>query len=213
VAVETGSSRFQTEFPAQLDSQLEMRGAQESFSWGPQTLWFLSGLVELFLYVARDVKEYNRQITATIAAAAALLAILAWRYAARRQRRHIVLLPVSGWVGLYQGGVFQYSFSPSAMVRNRISKIYAFHMLFSMFLLVVIAFVLAWDSLRGNPIKGHLPEVAFSLYPLAFALFAFVAVLRSHFRMVWYWIPNGRGKTDKAIGFSRAENRKLTLDD
>jgi hypothetical protein len=211
--VETGSSRFQTEFPAQLDSQLEMRGAQESFAWGPQTLWFLSGLVELFLYFTRDVREFNRQITATIAAAAALLAILAWRYAARRRQRRIVLLPVSGWVGLYQGGVFQYSFSPSAMVRNRISKIYASHVLFSVSMLGVIAGVLAWDSIRGNQIKGHLPELAFALYPLAFALFAFVAVLRSHFRMVWYWIPNGRGKTDKAIGFSGEENRKLTLGD
>ena len=186
-----------------------MRGAQESFAWGPQTLWFLSGLVELFLYLTRDVREFNRQITATIAAAAALLTILAWRYAARRQQRRIVLLPTHWRVGLYQGGAFRYSFVPSAMVRNKISKIYAFHMLFSMFMLVVIAGFIAWEMIRANPAKGNLPELGFALYPLAFALFAFVAVIRSHFRMVWYWIPNGKGKTNKEINFSREESRKL----
>jgi hypothetical protein len=209
VAVDTGSSRFLSEFPAQLDSQLEMRGVQESFAWGPQTLLFLSGLVELFLFIARDVKGFNREITTSIAAAAALLAVLAWRYAARRQQRRIVLFPTHWQVGLYQGGAFQYSFVPSAMVRNKISMIYAFHMLFSMFVLVVIAGFIAWEMIRGNPAKGNLPELAFALYPLAFAVFAFVAVIRSHFRMVWYWIPNGKGKTNKEIGFSREENRKL----
>jgi hypothetical protein len=208
--VDTSSSWFLSEFPAQLDSQLEMHGAQESFAWGPQTLWFLCGLVELYLYFTRDVKGFNRQITTSIAAAAALLAVLAWRYAARRQQRRIVLLPTHWRLGLYQGGAFRYSFVPSAMVRKKISKIYSYHTLFSMFILVVIAGLLAWDSIRGNAIKGHLPEVAFAFYPLAFAVFAFFAVLRSHFRMVWYWIPNGKGKTNRGIGFSREENRKLT---
>jgi len=211
--VETGSSRFQSEFPAQLDSQLEIRGAQESFAWGPQTLLFLSGLVELFLFLTRDVKGYNREITATIAAVAALLAVFAWRYAARRQQRRIVLLPSFGRVGLYQGGVFQYSFAPSAMVRNNISKIYAYHVLFTMLMLMVIGGFLAWEFIRGIRIEGHVLDLVFALYPLAFAVFGFAASYRSHFRMVWYWIPNGKGKTNKQIGFSREENRKLTLGD
>lgn len=200
---------YLSEFPAQLDSETETRGARESFPWGPQTILFFCGLVLLYLFVARDAGLFWNWITNGIAGATALLAALAVRYAAKRNRRRIVFLPWSGRVGLYRGGVFQYSFASPEMLRNPVSTLYTLHELFVMLAMIAIGGLILWEGVVRNPAKSSPADLALGLYPLFFAIFGLVAVVRSHVLMHWYWIPNGKGKTTLAIGFSRKENRKL----
>jgi len=46
------------DFPPQLDeAEIENRCARESFTWGPQALWLLCGLIWLFYLLVRDIPE------------------------------------------------------------------------------------------------------------------------------------------------------------
>lgn len=200
---------YLSEFPAQLDSEMESYGVRESVAWGPQTLVLLSGLVLLYLFVVREAGLFWNWITTGIAGAMALLAALAVQYAVRRHARRIVLLPWSGQLGLYRGGVFQYSFGPAEMLRNPVSTLYTLHELLIMLAMIAIAGLFLWEGVVRNPAESPPADLALGIYPLFFAIFGLVAVVRSHVLMAWYWLPNGKGKTNVSIGLSRKENRKL----
>jgi hypothetical protein len=46
------------EFSPQLDqAEIENRCARESFTWGPEAVWLLCGLIWLFYLLVRDVPE------------------------------------------------------------------------------------------------------------------------------------------------------------
>jgi hypothetical protein len=114
-------------------------------------------------------------------------------------------------VGLYRGGTFQYSFRPSEIAKYRLSLINTLQMLVPMLLLIGIAGFLIYETGVRQPGTGSLGDKVLFVYMLLFAVFAFVALFRSRLLIVWYWIPNGKGKVNKSIGFSRKENRKLQL--
>jgi hypothetical protein len=190
---------------------MEIRGAGESFTWGPHCLLLLCGLVWLFLFVMRDTTLAKSALANGIAAAMLLLAVLALGYAIRRHKRRIVLFPSFGEVGLYRGGVFQYSFRPAEIAKYRLSIINTLQMLVPMLLLIGIAGFLMYDTAARHPGKESLGDKVLFVYVLLFAVFAFVALFRSRLLIVWYWIPDSKGRANKSIGFSRQESRKLQL--
>ncbi len=49
------------DFPPQLDqAEIENRCARESFTWGPQALWLLCGLIWFFYLLVLDIPELAR---------------------------------------------------------------------------------------------------------------------------------------------------------
>jgi hypothetical protein len=44
---------------------------------------------------------------------------------------------------------------------------------------------------------------------MLFALFGFVAFYRSHVRLAFFWIPNGKGKTDKGLYLHPGDLHKI----
>jgi hypothetical protein len=217
------------DFPPQLDqAEIENRCARESFTWGPQALWLLCGMIWLFDFLVRDVPDVARN-TLPFAVGATLLAALAVRYEIRRRRRQTVLYAlggaVGGRIGCYRGNVlqnqntfqYQYSFGREEMVRVRRDffdrLMVVLKLLVPMLLLVVIVAVVLIDGLRAGlkqsgPAPGW-PDMAVFVYAMLFAIFGFVAFYRSHFRLAFFWIPNGKGKTDKSLYLRRGELRKI----
>jgi len=231
------------DFPPRLDqAEIENRCARESFTWGPQALWLLCGLVWLFYFLVRDLPGLARNIL-PFAAGATLLAALAVRYELRRRRRQTVLYalgggrlgggPVGGGlggglggrIGCYQGNVvqnqyifqYQYSFGREEMIRVQADffgqLMIVLKLLVPMALLVVIVAVLLIDGLKAaltqsGPAPAW-PDMAVFVYALLFAVFGLVASYRSHFRLVFFWIPNGKGKTNKALYLHPGELRKI----
>jgi len=200
------------DFSPQLDqAEIENRCARESFTWGPQALWLLCGLIWLFCLVVRDVPELARN-TMLFGAGATLLAALAVWYEIRRRKRQVVLCPLRGRIGCYRGNHFQYSFSPEEMIRVRSDffgrLIIVFKLLIPMFLLMVIVAVVMFDGLK-QPGVPRLQDVSVFVYAMLFALFGFVAVWRSHFKLAFFWIPNGKGKTNIPLSLHPRDLRKI----
>lgn len=200
------------DFPPQLDrAEIENRCARESFTWGPQALWLLWGLIWLFYLLVRDVPELARN-TVFFGLGATVLAALAVWYEIRRRKRRAVLCPRRGRIGLYRGNRFQYSFFPHEMTRERPDFfglfMIVFKLLIPMFLVMVIVAVVMFDGLKQAH-RPRLQDVAVFLYALLFALFGFVALFRSHLRLVFFWIPNGKGKTNTPIYLHPGELRKI----
>src|SRR6476661_1798671 len=104
------------DFSPQLDqAEIENRCARESFTWGPQALWLLCGLIWLFYLLVRDIPELTRN-TVLFGVGATVPAVLAVWYEIRRRKRQAVLCPLRGRIGCYRGNHFQYSFLPEEMV-------------------------------------------------------------------------------------------------
>lgn len=200
------------DFPPQLDqAEIENRCARESFTWGPQALWLLCGLIWLFCLLVRDVPEMVRN-TVPFGVGATLLAALAVWYEMRRRKRQTVLCPLRGRIGCYRGNLFQYSFSREEMVRVRpdffARLMIVLKLLLPMLLLVVIVAVVMFDGLKQpGPLQWQ--DLAVFVYAILFALFGFVALLRSHIRLPFFWIPNGKGKTDRPLYLQSRELRKI----
>src|ERR1051326_4223316 len=98
------------DFPAQLDeSEIEACGARLAFGWGPQCLWLLCGLIWLFVYLVRDVREAALSLS-FIGIGVTFFSVIAWFYEGKRRRQQIVLFPSGEIIGCYRGGKFQYSF-------------------------------------------------------------------------------------------------------
>jgi hypothetical protein len=200
------------DFPPQLDqAEIENRCARESFTWGPQALWLLCGLIWLFYVLVRDIPEIARN-TVFFGVGATVLAALAVWYEMRRRKRQVVLCPLRGRVGCYRGNRFQYSFLPEEMVRVRRGFFDRFlivvKLLIPMFLLMVIVAVVMFDGLK----QAHQPrfqDLALFVYAMLFALFGFIALFRSHLRLAFFWIPNGKGKVNMPLYLHPRELRKI----
>lgn len=200
------------DFPPQLDqAEIENRCVRESFTWGPQALCLLCGLIWLFYLLTRDVPELARN-TLPYAAGATLLALLGVRYEIRRRKRQAVLYPLGGRIGCYRGNLFQYSFVRAEMIRVRTDffgrLMIVLKLLLPMLLLMVIVGVVFYDGLKqgGRP---RLQDAALFIYAMLFALFGFVALFRSHITLAFFWIPNGKGKTNTPLHMHPSELRKL----
>lgn len=200
------------DFPPQLyRAEIENRCAQESFTWGPQAMCLLCGLIWLFYLLVRDIPEISRN-TMLFGLGATVLAALAVWYDVRRRKRQVVLCPLRGRIGCYRGNRFQYSFLPGEMVRvgpdffDRL--LIVFKLLIPMFLVMVIVAVVMFDGLK-QPRQPRLQDLAVFVYAMLFALFGFVALWRSHFQLAFFWIPNGRGKTNTLLYLHPRELRKI----
>jgi hypothetical protein len=199
-------------FPAQImEAEIERFGVRESFTWGPQTLWLLCGFLWLFYYLVRDIPEVNRA-TLLFCAGASLLALLGAAYEMRRRNRQIVLYPRGGRIGLYRGGQFQYSFDPAQMVRQSADWIgwimVLLKLLLPMLLIMVIIGVLMFDGLK-QPGPHRWQDMMLFVYAMLFTLFGFVALYRSHMGLAFFWIPNGKGKTNTPLHLHPRELRKI----
>lgn len=211
-----GSQVHAIDFPPQLDhTEIETRCARESFTWGPQTLWLLCGLIWLFYFLARDIPELGRN-TALVGSGATVLAVVALWYELRRRNRRTVLYPLGGRIGCYSGNVFQYSFAPGEMVRVRQDffqrSMIVLKTLVPMLILMAILGVVMWDGLK-QPGPRHWQDIAVLIYSMLFAVFGFVAIFRSNITLSFFWLPNGKGKTDKPVHFHPRELRKLESGD
>jgi hypothetical protein len=200
------------DFPPHLDqAEIENRCAQESFTWGPQAFWLLCGLIWLFYLLVRDLPELAWN-TMLFGVGATVLAVLAVWYEMRRRKRQAVLCPLRGRVGCYRGNRFQYSFLPQEMVRVRPDffgrLLIVFKLLIPMFLLMVIVAVVMFDGLKQAS-RPKLQDLAVFIYAMLFALFGFVALFRSHLRLAFFWIPNGKGKTNTPLYLHPRELRKI----
>ena len=200
------------DFPPQLDrAEMENRCARESFTWGPQALWLLCGLIWLFYLLVRDVPELARN-TVLFGVGSTVPAALGVWYEIRRRKRQAVLCPLRGRIGCYRGNRFQYSFLPQEMTRVRTDffsrLLIVFKLLIPMFLLMVIVAVVMFDGLKQSS-RPRLQDMALFVYAMLFALFGFVAVWRSHFKLAFFWIPNGKGKTNIALYLHPRELRKI----
>lgn len=200
------------DFPPQLDqAEIENRCARESFTWGPQTLWLLCGLIWLFYLLVRDVPEVARN-TMLFGLGSTVLAALAVWYEIRRRKRRAVLCPRRGRIGFYRGNRFQYSFFPQEMTRVRPDffdlLLIVFKVLIPMFLVIVIMAVVIFDGLTRVS-QPRLQDLTVFVYAMLFALFGFIALWRSHFKLVSFWIPNGKGKTNTSLYLAPRELRKL----
>jgi hypothetical protein len=77
-----------------------------------------------------------------------------------------------------------------------------------MFLLKVIVAVVMFDGLKQSHVP-RLQDLAVFVYAMLFALFGFVAVWRFHFKLAFFWIPNGKGKTNIPLYLHPRELRKI----
>ena len=83
-----------------------------------------------------------------------------------------------------------------------------FKLLIPMFLLIVIVAVVMFDGLKQAS-QPRFQDLALFVYAMLFALFGFVAIWRSHFKLVFFWIPSGKGKTDTPLHLHPRELRKI----
>jgi hypothetical protein len=138
-------------------------------------------------------------------------ALAAW-YDMRRRKRQAVLCPLHGRIGYYREGRFQYSFLPEEMVRVRPDffgrLLIIFKLLIPMFLLMVIVAVVMFDGLK-QAMQPRLQDLALFVYAMLFALFGFVALWRSHLKLAFFWIPNGKGKTNTPLYLRPSELEKI----
>ena len=77
-----------------------------------------------------------------------------------------------------------------------------------MLLLMVIVAVVMFDGLKQSH-QPRLQDLAVFVYAMLFALFGFVALWRSHFKLAFFWIPNGKGKTNIPLYLHPRELRKI----
>ncbi len=206
------SSAVHAIFPLQINqAEIESLGVRESFTWGPQALWLLCGLIWMFYFLVRDIPELARN-TVLFAAGASLLAALGLGYEMRRRKRRTVLYPLGGRIGLYRENMYKYSFAPTQMLRVRLDFfgwiMVVCKLLLPMLLLMVILGVVMFDGLqRSGPHPWQ--DMALLIYAMLFALFGFVAFYRSHITLAFFWIPNGKGKTDTPLYLHRRELHKI----
>jgi hypothetical protein len=210
--MDTSSAVSTFDFPLQISqTEIEQFGVRESFTWGPQTLWLLCGLVWIFYFLVRDIPDLARN-TLLFSVGASLLATLGAGYEMRRRNRQTVLYPLGGRIGLYQGGMYKYSFASTRMLRVRLDFFGWFmvvcKLLLPMLLLMVIIGVVMFDGLKQSG-PHHWQDMTLFIYAMLFALFGFVASYRTHIRLVFFWIPDGKGKTNTPLYLHPRELHKI----
>jgi hypothetical protein len=201
------------DFPAQLDeSEIEARGARQAFGWGPQCLWLLCGLIWLFVYIVRDVREVALSLS-FIAIGVTFFSVIAWFYERKRRRQQIVLFPSGETIGCYRGGKFQYSFLRENMSPVRKDFFESAMLVIKVIIpLVAIAAVIVFGivySFVKEPQNLRVEDEVMMIYALFSTLFGLYAVVRSIFILRHYWIPNGKGKA-QSLYMERRELIKLT---
>lgn len=56
--MESSSAVRAFDFPLEINqTEIEYLGVRESFTWGPQALWLLCGLIWIFYFLVRDILE------------------------------------------------------------------------------------------------------------------------------------------------------------
>jgi len=201
------------DFPAQLDeSEIEAHGARQAFGWGPQCLWLLCGLIWLFVYVVRDVREAAWSLSC-IGFGLTFFSVIAWFYERKRRREQIVLFPLGETIGCYRGGKLQYSFP-----REHLSPV---RKDFFESAMLVIKVIIPLGAIAATLVFGiiysfmkesqnlRVEDEILMLYALFFTLFGLYAVVRSIFILKHYWIPDGKGKA-QSLYMERRELIKLT---
>jgi uncharacterized membrane protein len=211
--MESWSTIGAADFPAQLDeSEIEARGARQAFGWGPQCLWLLCGLIWLFVYVVRDVREAAMSLS-FIGIGVTFFSVIAWFYERKRRRQQIVLFPSGEIIGCYRGGKFQYSFP-----REHLSPVRKDFFESAMLVIKVIiplgavAAALVFGiiySFVKEPQNLRVEDALLMIYGLCLTLFGLYAVVRSIFILRHYWIPDGKGKAI-SLYMERSELIKLT---
>jgi hypothetical protein len=212
LAIEPYPGAWTGDFPPHLaETDIENSGAREVFTWGPQTVWLLCGLVWIFCYDVRDIPELARN-TAWIGAAMTALSAVGVGYELRRHQRRIVLFGYRGRMGCYAGGLFQYSFVAEEMRRVRPDffgwMLIVLKGLLPMLLLSDALGVVMYDGWK-NASHVRLQELWLFIYAMLCPLFGFVAILRSNFFLVFFWIPNGKGKTDRPVHLRPRDLQKI----
>jgi len=201
------------DFAAQLDeSEIEARGARQAFGWGPQCLWLLCGLIWLFVYIVRDVREAALSLS-FIGIGVTFFSVIAWFYERKRRRQQIVLFPLGGIIGCYRGAKFQYSFPREHLSPVRRDFFESAMLVIKVIIpLGAIAAVLVFGiiySFVKEPQKLRVEDELLMIYALFFTLFGLYAVVRSIFILRHYWIPDGKGKA-QSLYMERRELIKLT---
>ncbi|MBZ5529255.1 MAG: hypothetical protein LAN71_15315 [Acidobacteriia bacterium] len=211
--METSPAHRTREFPPQLDpAELDLRGAPESFTWGPPAAWLLCVLLWLFFHYLRDAPEVA-QYMPLLLLGLLLLAALAAAYDLRRRKRRIVLFPLDGRIGCYREGVLQYSFAPEEMVRVRLYPfdwiMVSLKLLLPLLLLMAGTGVFLYDSLVTSPVPNPRETVLSLGFLIFFSAFGLVASVRSRAILCFFWIPSGNGKTDTPLHLHRRILSKL----
>ncbi|HXO39553.1 MAG TPA: hypothetical protein VN872_13000 [Candidatus Acidoferrum sp.] len=212
MAIKPYSGVWTSNFPPHLDEAgNENHIIREAFTWGPQSIWMLCGLVWLFYYYVRDIPQLARN-TALIGTAMTALSAIAGAYELRRRRRRISLYPYHERVGCYSGGVFQHSFATEEMRRVRPGfygwMVIVLKGLLPMLMVTVGLGAVMYDAWRKST-DGHLQDMWLFVYAMLCAIFGFVAILRSNLFLVFFWIPNGKGQTDCPLHLPARELQKL----
>jgi hypothetical protein len=200
------------DFPAQLDeSEIEARGARQAFGWGPQCLWLLCGLIWLFAYIVRDVREVALSLS-FIAIGVTFFSVIAWFYQRKRRRNQIVLFPSGEIIGCYRGGRFQYSFPREHLSPVRKDFFESAMLVIKVIIpLGAIAATLVFGIIYGfvkETQQLRVEDEILMIYALFFTLFGLYAVVRSIFILRHYWIPDGKGKA-RSLYLERRELIKL----
>lgn len=200
------------DFPPQLDdSEIANRCARESFTWGPQAWWWLTGLIWLFLFLIRDVPDVARKVLPFALGATVLAGLAVW-YEMRKHKRRIALLPRGDRIGCYRANAFQYSFGREEMLLVRKDffdrLMIVLKLLVPMVLLMVIIAVVIYDGIKqGRRQPGQ--DIAVFVYAMAYAIFGFIAIYRSNFRLLVFWIPNSEGETNQPLHLHPRELARL----
>lgn len=201
------------EFPPRLGlSEAEAFGMPESFTWGPQALWLLCGLVWNFWFLVRNIPELARN-TAPAVAGATLAAALGIAYDLRRRRRRSVLYSEHERIGLYRDGSLQYSFSRAEMRRVRPDfegwVMLAKSLLLPIVALTVIVGMVMLETLRQPRPPVSWKEMSLFVCVMLFGFFGFAAFYRSFFRLAHFWVPDAKGRPNKVMYLHPRELRKL----
>jgi hypothetical protein len=210
--MEFSSAVRDLDLPLQINqAEIESLGVRESFTWGPQAMWLLCGLIWIFYFLVRDIPELARNAV-LFGTGATLLAAVGVGYEMWRRNRQTVLYPRGGRIAVYRGNTYKYSFAPAQMIRVRLDFLgwilVVCKLLLPMLLLMVIVAVVMFDGLKQS---GPHPwqDMALLIYAMLFALFGFVAFYRSHIRLAFFWIPSGKGKTDRGLYLHPRELHKI----
>lgn len=201
------------DFPLRLDeSEIEAHGGRQAFGWGPQCLWLLCGLIWLFVYVVRDVREVAMSLS-FIAIGITFFGVIAWFYERKRRRQQIVLFPSGETIGVYRGGKFQYSFPREHLSPVRKDFFESAMLVIKVIIpLVAIAAVIVFGiiySFVKEPQNLRVEDEVLMIYALFFTLFGLYAVVRSTFILRHYWIPDGKGKA-QSLYMERRDFIRLT---
>ena len=199
-------------FPAVLDeTEIELRGARQAFGWGPQCLWLICGLIWLFVYVVRDVREAATSV-GLIGLGVTFFGVIAVFHDRRRRSRRIVLFPSGDLIGCYRGGRFQYGFPRQHF--NPVRKDWFERAMLLIKVIIPLAAIVAAlvfgivYALTKEGQNIHAGDAILMLYALFFALFGLYAVIRSTFILQSYWIPDGNGKAE-SLYLEKNELKKL----